>query len=74
MTVDGNTTYYVNWNMNGKIFKTEDNVQSLVCKDAASWLEINGDYLYYKNLLNNGKLYRINKTTVNAESGEAVTE
>lgn len=60
---DGNRLYYIDLS-NNQIFSTsarngEDDVQ--VTEDTAKHFKIKGDYIYYINLSDSNKLYRINK-------------
>jgi len=67
--VEGNVTYFSDWSKGGIICKEVDGEEFVVCNDKASWLEIGGDYLYYKNLLDNGKVYKVLKTADNIPTG-----
>ncbi len=69
---EGNTTYFADWTKGGIICKDINGEEFVVCNDKASWLEISGDYLYYKNLLDNGKLYKVPKTADNMPAGSLV--
>lgn len=74
---DDENIYFSNWSDGGKIYKGTADLQNdtmffeKVCNDSASWLRVDGNYLYYKNNLDNGKTYRILKASQNLVTGEA---
>ena len=69
---DGNNIFYADWNDGGRIYKYTTGAPVLVCKDSALNLEINGDYLHYRNVKDGGKPYKVSKNAVNAESGTEI--
>lgn len=71
IVADENAVYYADWKNSGMIYRyeTETGESILICKDRAAWLEIEGEFLYYKNLLDGGRLYRVEKRTTAAEQG-----
>ncbi len=70
ITADGDTVYFADQNNSGKICKYQDGQLSIVCNDKAAWLCVDGEYIYYKNLLDGGREYRIGKNAQNAPCGE----
>ena len=71
---DGSAVYFSDRLKNGKIYVYKDGEKTLVCHDSASWLRIQDNYIYYFNLLDGGKLYRVEKNAVNKQSGTIVTQ
>lgn len=76
LTADDTNIYFSNWSDGGRIYRAalQDNamVFEKVCNDSASWLEVHGDYLVYKNNLDNNKMYKILKSAQNALTGENI--
>ena len=75
LVADGTDLYFSNWSDSGRIYKySAGSAQpALICKDSASWLQIEDGYIYYYNGLDGGQLYRVSKTAQQAATGEKVT-
>jgi len=75
IVTDGQKIYFSNWSDSGKIYRGTPYISGemsfeKVCDDTASWISVNGDYLYYKNALDGNREYRILKNQTDAENGE----
>ncbi len=75
LVTDGNNLYYVNWSDDGAIYRYSfsDASNVCVCRDAAAWLELKEDKIYYLNQKDSNKTYYVPKNSINISSGTAVT-
>ena len=69
IVTDGDTVYFADMNDGGTLCKYQNGEVSTVCNDKAAWLNIDGGYIYYKNLLDGGREYSIEKNAENAPGG-----
>lgn len=81
INIVGDWIYYVNYSDSQKIYKvkTDGTQRRIVCNDQASNMIVSGEYIFYVNhkdveLANIGKLYKVNRDALSADSGQKICD